>query len=229
MRGTPGGQQSPIATSVSIAVEAARSAAEEPSINGITRIWKREHDVSLAELWSDRHIPPGSVISFPVLGEEATDAGTGAVLVTGMLSESTGIWLTVQILGGVREDGKKELRFRSSSREGERRFTSATPTQKGIAALQKNQGYIYIGSRGNPPGDFAAVWLTPAAKKKVASGPQLERQAAEAQLAEPDGRSAPSLRWILVIRSPSIARSLPGAVRSSLRWRSSTFGKKRTT
>lgn len=48
--------------------------------------------------------------------------------------------------------------------------------------MQENQGYIYIGSRGNPPGDFAAVWLIPAAKKKVAS---LERQAAEAQLAEP--------------------------------------------
>ena len=109
MRGKPGGQQSPIATSVSIAVEAARSAAEEPSINGVTRNWKREYDVSLAELWSDRRIPPGSVISFPVLGEEATDAGTGTALVTGTLSESTGIWLTViQILGGDQEDGDKK-------------------------------------------------------------------------------------------------------------------------
>ena len=103
----------------------------------------------------------------------------------GTLSESTGIWLTVQILGGDQEDGgKKQLQkfFKG------RRKKIHTPTQKGIAALQENQGYIYIGSRGNPPGDFAAVWLIPAAKKKVASGPQLERQAAEAQLAEPGRR-----------------------------------------
>ena len=119
-------------------MEAARSAAEEPSINGVTRIWKREHDVSLAELWSDRHIPPGSVISFPVLGEEATDAGTGAALVTGMLSESTGIWLTVQILGGDQEDGKKELQKFFKGRR--KKIYICYPNTEGHCSLAEKSG-----------------------------------------------------------------------------------------
>eukprot|EP00435_Cladocopium_sp_Y103_P002400 s3186_g1.t1 len=149
----------------------------------------QEYNTMEAAFWLHRHMPVGSVVRFLSMGEDGvTEEGLAAVLVTGVESLPTGIWLEVEFLGAEQEGCKKALQ---KYFKGKRRMVHLCyPDRDGHCPELEENGMHLQRFTWFPPGDFAADWLSAAARKKVKAGPV--KDVASHRDAGPAGPGGPS-------------------------------------
>eukprot|EP00435_Cladocopium_sp_Y103_P041711 s423_g11.t1 len=108
-----------------------------------------------------------------------TDGGPAAALVTGYQSHADGVWLEVHVLGAEQEVSKKDLN--KFFKGGRRKVHICYPNKESQCPIFHVPALHLTKFTWFPPGDFTATWLSAAAKKRVASGPALAKQAADGE------------------------------------------------
>ena len=131
----------------------------------------QEYDVSEAALWTHRHLPVGSVISY-ISPESVLDpAGTIAVLVLASKSEKEGFWLEVKPVGCSNASFKSKL---GAYFRGQRKVHHICyPDSEGSCSLHDVPGVHLREFKWFPPGDFNEEWLSKTGRKVVQEGMEL--------------------------------------------------------
>ena len=134
-----------------------------------------DYNVDEADFWRHRFIPPGSVLEFfsPITARGGEDPlPTAAVLVLGVESLATGLWLTVRSLGGSTADEKREVDkyFKGSKK----RVHICYPGRDGRCPEQEEEALHLKKFRWFPPGDYDGSFLTAYGRKLVRDARKLE-------------------------------------------------------
>ena len=135
------------------------------------------YDLSEAEFWRRRHVPPGSTLVFkdPSQGE-GPDVPDAAVLVLETESLQEGIWLTVKGIGASTEEEKKKVMGYFKSKKRKIHLCYRKPQE---CFQDEHEGLHLSKFHWYPPGDLTASWLTAHGRKAVADGKALELKAAK--------------------------------------------------
>jgi hypothetical protein len=129
------------------------------------------YDLSEAEFWRRRHVPPGSTLVFkdPSQGE-GPDVPDAAVLVLETESLQEGIWLTVKGIGASTEEEKKKVMGYFKSKKRKIHLCYRKPQE---CFQDEHEGLHLSKFHWYPPGDLTASWLTAHGRKAVADGKAL--------------------------------------------------------
>ena len=124
--------------------------------------------VEEAALWLHRYVPPGSVITYIADDPSLVPAGTIAALVTKYLSDASGLWLEVAVLGCSESGFKSKLK---PLYRGQRKHHHVCyPDAEGCCPLVGEPGVHLRHFHWFPPGKFDEEWMTNAARKEVQRG-----------------------------------------------------------
>eukprot|EP00435_Cladocopium_sp_Y103_P032076 s1320_g8.t1 len=151
-----------------------------------------EYNVEDANFWTHRHIPVGSVISFPALDPEGNPLGIVALRVAAVDSLENGLWLGVVMVGSESKEHRPTLQKMFG--RGKTPIHTCYETD-GICPEADEHGLHLRQFRWFPPGDFAAPWVTTHGARSVKEG--------LAQAAAAAGRK-PALRRPAAAREDSL-------------------------
>eukprot|EP00435_Cladocopium_sp_Y103_P013575 s976_g3.t1 len=126
------------------------------------------YDLREAEFWAHRHLPAGSVLEYTDPVSVAGSEHQVAVMVLSHVSDESGLWVTVKVLGSDNENSKKAAQkyFKSN-----RRYVHLCNVDRGgECPVTTEAGLHLVKFTWYPPGDFDAEWLSNQSKKAISGG-----------------------------------------------------------